>query len=378
LKKTPGKQQKKIPSSKQKDASKQAPRSVLFRLAHAIFLIHAIPILIVLAKNIPLWPSQPAAVAPPYVPNPGLAEAPTLRSCISTPAYHTYAPVFFGFYSYYGFISSLPDTSPLGCSGCSAGAMAAVFDCAKADKSKRISIADDIGKLKLTDIADTYGFPVPFRFGIFSGFNFVRLFNEYTTKLLGTTTPPDFTASPGKVSITVYDVLNHGLISMSPYSTPTVSLAEGVRASATFPVLFSPFLYTPKTEVPAPWYETIYDLSAGKAWLLLDGGIGDPHGYIGVHELLDHHDDKKNEKRRAINVIGGGFNELLGLPTPADLRVDELLTVLLVNSPSVHPFNMDTMASVVVEKTREATSRMLDVKAEERGLGWWVLTIDCS
>ena len=82
--------------------------------------------------------------------------------------------------------------------------------------------------------------------------------------------------------------------------------------------------------------------------------------------------------RRAIHVVGSSVNTLLGLPSPADVHVDELLTVVLVNSPAVHPFNMNEMGRVVMEKTRRATREAMEVEAVKRGEGWWFLEIDCS
>jgi len=60
------------------------------------------------------------------------------------------------------------------------------------------------------------------------------------------------------------------------------------------------------------------------------------------------------------------------------VHVDELLTVVLVNSPAVHPFNMNEMGRVVMEKTRRATREAMEVEAVKRGEGWWFLEIDCS
>ena len=257
---------KKLMNNKDDHTQKDISPSILPKL----FLLPLLPILFLLLLRIPLHFTSPPPPAP-YIPSlPTTFSSslpPTLSSFLQLEPYHAYAPVFFGFYSYFGFLSQLPPTTPAGCAGASAGAMAASLACAGASPEEIYKTADKVASLQFGDVADVHPFPFPFRYGFMAGNKFVSMFDGHLSTLLSLATPPTFLDTPSPLGLTVYDVLLTGALSMSPATTPHASVSQAVRASATFPFLFSPAVYWPEGQ----WLPM----------LLLDGGIGDVHGVEG-------------------------------------------------------------------------------------------------
>ncbi|GMI21496.1 hypothetical protein TeGR_g1295, partial [Tetraparma gracilis] len=225
------------------------PPSFIRRVASFVARLHLALFLALLAHNVPPhWSDLPfwardVPAAPSRVPSPPpRAAAPTLESFLAQAPTHSYAPVFFGFYSYFGFLSSIsPSSPPLGCTGSSAGAMAAVVACAGGIGEPIDEIASELAELDFTDVLDFYPPPFFCRFSLMRGLFFENLLEQFLRRLLpAAPSPIPFSALPLPTSVTAFDVLFDGLRSLSPFTTPSSSVSAAVRASATFPLLLSP------------------------------------------------------------------------------------------------------------------------------------------
>ncbi len=301
--------------------------------------------------------------------------------------YYSYAPVFFGFYAYFGTIKALeeqdllPSSSSalplLGATGASAGAMASSMLSNIACFPGKLDLDNllrTIGQLKFSEVCDFYPPPLMLRGGLMRGLEFENIMNRCFPSARSPITFSSLRKSP--LSVTVYDILGKGLLHLSPSTSSSMAVAKAVRASATFPGLLSPVLHDTNPNSPAQsWLGGVKKFFRGDYALLLDGGIGDVHGTEGLKSVFGA--EKKRSQRRVIHVVASSLNTLVGLPSPKDLDCDELLSVVLVNTPKCGPAHMKN-GPVAIEAARVAFTKALDENLVQKGEGWYTIKIDCS
>ena len=275
------------------------------------------------------------------------------------------APAFFGYNVYFGVLTSLMEhfgedneldrpqkeeseragggvMTIKSVAGASAGAMAAVMLSAGLDPRESAEFAST---MSLTNFWDPPGFG-----GLLKGDMFQRIMME---RLNGTT----LEEGNIPVAVTGYDVktLQEKILTRG-------CMGKAARASACFPFLFQ----------PVHWKER----DDSDASLLIDGGVLDPYGVVGLSKLLPDETDK-----RVVNIVAGGFPQSKPLgpsEMPSEMHVSEVLSLSIENMPMCAPWAMENCPRAATA-AREATTAVLDTplyKGNEEG--HYVLYVDAT
>jgi NTE family protein len=234
------------------------------------------------------------------------------------------SPGFFQFYSEMGFLHALQEADALHAthvSGSSAGAIVGGF---LAAGMKPNEMLEPVFSIKRDDIWDV---------GSFTGLLKGQLFQEILEKFLPV---KEFNECKIPLGVCTYDLLRFktNCITEEVALSSRISLATAIRASATFPVLFSPVMISIDNGFNSP---------------NIDGGFFDWRGCMSLPGVPT--------SNLIINVVCGRSSMKATLPSKySNVR---LLTVVLENFPHVNPFNMGDMGEVSYNATRLATHRAL-------------------
>lgn len=284
----------------------------------------------------------------------------TLRQFLSHPdGFHLgLAPAFFGFYNYFGALAAFHDNVlskeekekgrmllPIGLkkrenwrrhryrhgepqillksvAGASAGAMAAVLLASGSDPRESAEFASSITLENFNDF--------PGIGGILKGdlFEAIMVNKLKESKLEEALIP---------VAVTAYD-LREGKGKILKRGC----MGKATRASAAFPGLFQ----------PCKWQDNIdsrYDL--------IDGGLKDPHGLVGLKDL-----GRQGEKKRIVNLCARSYSSSPIGPSqlPTGLNAAEMVSISIENSPQCGPWSMEN-GPRAVEASMQAMNEVLDV-----------------
>lgn len=254
------------------------------------------------------------------------------------------SPGFFQFYSEMGFLHALQEANSLNVthvSGSSAGAIVGGF---LAAGMKPNEMLQPVFSIKREDIWDI---------GSFTGLLKGQLFQEVLEKFLPIKT---FNQCKIPLGVCTYDLLRFktNCINEEVALSSGISLATAIRASATFPILFSPVMISIDNGFNSP---------------NIDGGLFDHNGCMSLPGLPS--------SNLVVNVVCGRGSMKANLPSKYSNA--RLLTVVLENFPFVGPHNMGEMGIVSYNATRLATHRALvNCKIEQISELQWCIYIDGS
>lgn len=239
------------------------------------------------------------------------------------------APAFFGFYGYLGVLDAWVDnvyqsnTTLLyehiqSVAGASAGAMIAVF-IASEIQSIQLCI-EFVSTITLSDFADFPGIFAIFRGNLFE-YTMYQLLQRTSTRIIeNPLLQLQNTRIP--IAITAFDIQT-----MNGYTLRTGSMARAARASATFPFLFQ----------PVGWKD---NNNYNDEYILIDGGIMDNHGIVGLNDTLKMFYNKNVLPQRVINLVIGSFSSIPP-PGPAQLlNHPDMISISIQNLPQPGPWNM--------------------------------------
>ena len=308
-----------------------------------------------------------------------------------------FAPSFFGFYAYLGFLEGLDSVSLLptlplapsasggaspllGACGSSAGAIAAAV-LTTAPPSSLSRLTTNIGSLKLSQVADTYPLPFLFRGGVLRGESFREIMSSQLSSF-GTKPVTRIEDALVPLVITVYSLLPSWLRLPGSPSSPSGTLylssgdlANAVRASSAFPLLFAPVFWGWESPSGDPMRPRV---GASRDWsLLLDGGIGDVHGTGGLTKLYGAHANLG--EKRVLHVIMSDGNPAHDwgwtLPSPDELGADQVVTVIIRNLPKVGPLHMEN-GKAAMQIVKERVGKAIDINMTAIAKNHYVLALD--
>ena len=333
--------------------------------------------------------SHHRSIAPPYwkkstnthadsTPSLPLISSMTLRQFLSHPdGFHlAMAPAFYGYFAYFGAliafhemeihpsfhkassesVSILP-VAKAGTStehkillqsvtGASAGAIAAAMIAFGADPR---DAADFASSLTLDSFADP-----PAILAVFKG----RLLQQIMTKFIQ---GAHLENARIPVAVTAFD-----LLTMKTRILNQGCGGRAARASATFPGLFQPVLCRNLIDATN---------SLPKTSLLVDGGIKDPFGLVGLSVLQPH-----GSSKRIVNMVVGGFGGPPPGPSqmPHGVHAAEVVSISIKHTPHVSPFKMQN-GPKAVRAAKEAIADILDAPMYHgKEPGHYILPIDAS
>lgn len=260
----------------------------------------------------------------------------TLRQVLEEEHHMAWAPSFFGFYSYFGVLSALPsNNNTVSVSGASAGAMLALWQSTGAPADRAADFCTN--KITLSKFADFPGLLAWFR---------GNLFEKTMDEFLATATdrPRMMETTPIRVAVTGFDLERFKTIVMTKGP-----MARAARASATFPTLFQ----------PVGWSQD------QQRYTLVDGGIEDPHGWVGTTHMLDSSSDRETIvtfRNGGISAPGPqGFVKTFRSFFPRrDIPKVRVISVIVQNLPMVSPLALEK-GPIAVNAARQAITNALDV-----------------
>jgi len=301
----------------------------------------------------------------------------TLRQFLSNQqGFHlALGPAFFGYFAYFGVLSAfqekvlLPQEREEGntvlpvltltadgkeesrepllksVSGASAGAMAAVLIASGLNPRESAEFASSI---TLGKFADPIGLG-----GILKG----ELFQEIMVNRLKSSTASTLQNGIVPVAVTGYDIL-----SMETKILTEGCMGRAARASATFPGLFQPVVWVDtKDKYSEKNYGNYFTRLKQKYmpyFLLIDGGVTDHLGLLGLSALLPN-----VEKKRVVSITINGFGiqgPLGPSKMPEGLHASEVVSISIENSPACGPWAMEN-GSRAVQAARESIYAVLDL-----------------
>lgn len=266
----------------------------------------------------------------------------TLREILlDTEGFHlAMAPAFFGFYGYFGALaaweeevdSAIFDKARVkSIAGASAGAMAAILISAGVSPREAANFCSQ--NVTLSKFADFPAVLALFRGNSFQAtmHQFLREARSHQSLLLEDAVLP--------VAVSAFDlqtfqgkILRRG------------SMARAARASATFPALFQ----------PVGWR---CDHSK-EDYVLMDGGIGDLHGWKGLGAFVKNHSRIVHIQMGTSFYSPPGPSDFLAV-LDAEINQVQVVSIILTNLPRPSPWALD-QGPVAVEMARKAMIRALD------------------
>mmetsp|Transcript_3715 Transcript_3715/g.5036 ORF Transcript_3715/g.5036 Transcript_3715/m.5036 type:complete len:410 (+) Transcript_3715:135-1364(+) len=336
-------------------------------------------------------------------------ETVTLRQFLMHPdGYHlAMAPAFFGFYAYFGALAALnedvaPTTDNVGIvlpksgfeegnktllksvAGASAGAMAAVLLSAGISPRRAAEFASSLG---LPQFADPPGFGGVLKGDLFESLMKDFLESEVKARLkmekgmesedgeehyIGELLRLENSVIP--VAVTGFDLLR-----MKGKVLKSGCMARAARASATFPGLFQPVGWWEAGNNSRTKDGTISTLRTSTfipPFLLIDGGIGDMYGIVGLSSLIPHESNK-----RIVNLVTGSFG-VSGPPGPSDMppgiHAKEVVSISILNTPDCGPWNMENGPRAVTAAQRAIQASLDTPMSRGAEAGHYELHIDAS
>jgi len=319
------------------------------------------------------------------------------------------APSFFGFYVYFGALTAFQESvlseedmkrgkrllpinisgdnwegfrqeqsDPLlkSVAGASAGAMAAVLLASGIDPRDSAEFAST---MTLDKFADFPGLGGAFKGDLFENIMVQRL--KHSRSIADVDSGSNGTSgSDGNGAASRNLQLQEGLIPVAVTGFDILTMKETVltrgcmgkaaRASATFPGLFQPCHWQVESEDNGNENES-------SQHLLIDGGVTDSHGLLGLRELGSEEDNK-----RIINLVAGKFggsDEVVGpSQLPTGINASEVVSISIENAPQCGPWAMSN-GPKAVEASMNALIGVLDAEMyhgnEE---GHYILRIDAE
>lgn len=327
----------------------------------------------------------------------------TLRQYLSnSQGFHlAMAPAFFGFYAYFGALTTLhesvllphereegkvilpvrgPTTAtdreetqeqePLlkSVAGASAGAIAAVLIASGLNPRESAEFASS---MTYENFADPPGFGGMLKGNMFEGILVSRL--KRLTPGAGNRKLED-----GRIPVAV---TGFDLLSMSGKVLTEGCMGRAARASATFPGLFQPVGWVDsksENEIEEAGYSHLTRLKRRYIpdALLIDGGVDDRAGLNGLAALLPH---IENKRIVSFAVNGFGSRGPLGPSSmPMGLNASEVVSISIENAPGCGPWAMEN-GPRAVQAARDAIKAVLDLpmyRGEEDG--HYVVRIDVT
>lgn len=325
----------------------------------------------------------------------------TLRQFLSnSQGFHlAMAPAFFGFYVYFGVLTTfnenvmLPDEIKDGkimlpvntantngeedqeqaqesllksVAGTSAGAMAAALIASGLNPRES---AEFVSSMTLTKFADPLGLG-----GMLKG----NLFEEIMVNHLKRH-KPDGENVMLEDSIIPVAFTGFDLLSMSEKILTEGCMGRAARASATFPVLFQPVSWTDresKIEHDGDGYLVRLKRQFISDALLIDGGVTDRAGIHGLAALLPNVNNKRIVTFAVDDV--GSQGHLGPSAMPIGLHTSEVVSISIENAPGCGPWAMAN-GPRAVQAARDAIKAVLDLpmyKGEEAG--HYVVRVDAT
>ena len=235
--------------------------------------------------------------------------------------------------------------------GASAGAMAAVLLAAGLNPRESADFASSMTVDKFWDFP---GFGGTIKGDLFEKIMVGRLNNSTLATSLKTSGSVQLEDGLVPVAVTGYDIF-----ALKGKILTKGCMGKAARASATFPGLFQPCKWT----------------DDGSTYLI-DGGVTDAHGLVGLGHLLT---DKKD--KRVINMVAGTYGKKAPpgpsrLPEGIDAK--EVVSISIEGAPLCGPWAMEN-GPRAVEAARKAMIDILDSymwKGNEEG--HYVIHVDAS
>ena len=139
-------------------------------------------------------------------------------------------------------------------------------------------------------------------------------------------------------------------------------MGKAARSSACFPLLFQPVQWKEEDE--------------NETFILIDGGVMDPHGVLGLSKLLPEETNK-----RIVNIVAGGFPQSKPLgpsEMPQGMHVGEVLSLSIQNMPKCAPWAMENCPRAATA-AMEAITAVLDTPMYQgKEAGHYVLSVDAT
>ena len=183
------------------------------------------------------------------------------------------------------------------------------------------------------------------------------------SNILASSIIPLLEESKVPVAVTTFDLLR-----MKTKILTRGNSAKASRASSTFPGLFQ----------PVPWYDEMEQSYS----ILIDGGVQDRNGLLGLTVLDNDDSGKTHNKKRVLHILlGGKVNDTTkAIKDPRDLsfyNIESIVTVKLVNIPKSGPLSMKKGPSAV-KLARLAMDRALNQPLLTDREGSYVVIVDAS
>uniref|UniRef100_A0A7S3M752 PNPLA domain-containing protein n=1 Tax=Spumella elongata TaxID=89044 RepID=A0A7S3M752_9STRA len=264
-------------------------------------------------------------------------------------------PGFFGFYGHIGVLKALEETNclrPSHVSGSSAGALVGGFLSAGMTPEEMIKAVLEI---KRADIWDVGGVG-----GLLKG----ELFEQLIERNLPVQRIEE---CKYPLAVTTYDLMRFKTLHLTEGK-----LAQAMRASCTFPGMFQPVMIEGSPNIDGGVFDNV-------------GLMALPHA-LGLHKSQSVNDctecqESASDKTRmqlVVNIVFGR-SSVASSVLPPQLKNHKLLTVVVENIPSVHPFSMDTMGVEAYKAARAATLKALHSShMQEFSANHWCCYIDAQ
>jgi hypothetical protein len=326
----------------------------------------------------------------------------TLRKFVShADGFHlAMAPSFFGYYAYFGALMALEEgvfsdsvssgytvlprssgdvqsrtqTSLLkSVAGASSGAMAAVL---AASGIKPRTAAEFASTLNFSSFADPPGIGAFLKGNLFESLLVEFLSQQLHISKDNTQQTTDLLRLEKAripVAVTGFDITT-----MSARILTKGSIARAARASATFPGLFQPVIWNEDETNTNAEKKSIWNYFSNPSPILIDGGVTDTSGYLGLSAILPSNTNNK----RILNLVVGDFH-LGKIPAPSIMRskgvqASEVVSISIQNSPKCGPWAMEN-GPIAVEAVRQAVIAALDTPMKMGNEdGHYILNIDTT
>ena len=254
--------------------------------------------------------------------------------------------------------SKSPDLLLKSVAGASAGAMAAVLLASGLDPRESAEFASTMTVDRFWDFP---GFGGALKGGLFEELMVAQLNRSNLAKKKGINVDLEDGLVP--VAVTGFDIF-----SLQEKVMIKGCMGKAARASATFPLLFQPCQWDERDEND--------NGREGKTQYLIDGGVTDPYGLVGLGHLRTGERNK-----RVVNLVAGTFGTSgpIGPSNlPKGLNASEVLSISIEGSPQCGPWAMQN-GPRAVETARNAVLDVLDAPMYHgQEEGHYVLHLDAS
>ena len=280
------------------------------------------------------------------------------------------APAFFGFYGYFGMLSAWydvrslddDDDTPLrSVAGASAGAMAAILIAAGIHPRDAMNFCANITVNQYADF--------PGLLALFRGNLFEQLLHDF---LISAPLPNNNGTSSRSPILFLQDARIPVAVTAFDIQTMTTQIlvegpmARAARASATFPGLFQPVGYRNYNRHDAATTTTKGNTKLPKDFLLMDGGIWDMAGTMGLTHTMAQPTKQQQQqqqrpppRQRVINLCVGSFRSLPGPDDFSPHHHPEVISISMMGLPQPGPWAMSN-GPLAYDRARDAMRDALD------------------